>query len=265
MFGLLDETVGEMTQMSHMDSQEELDHIKRLIKNKSRRLHKLKEQKALKGSTADPAVELEIEDLEKEIEELRAKQRDIEKKQLLERSYQIGSEQESLQAIARILKAEMPSTSGKVVSLEFTRKLQYCATARYLNREVVALLVGDSRFLGRLKETPFLVNFEDRFRIRRDVRSRLTDRLYRVNEKKYIELHQKLRNHYRRKLNRQENYWRCLIEGLYHEWCQLANDQILKRALNEAIELFGEPDQNSFEDIAWILMDIADEHKDRQT
>ncbi len=79
-----------------------------------------------------------------------------------------------------------------------------------------------------------------------------------------VQLHKKLRNYYR-KLDRKERSWHYLIEIFYHEWCLLPDDKILTEALNQTIELFGEQDQNSFEDTARILEDLADEHKDRRS
>ena len=52
--------------MSHSDD------ITKLIFANNRRLQKLKEQKALQGSSADPKIIIEIEDIEAEIEKLQA-------------------------------------------------------------------------------------------------------------------------------------------------------------------------------------------------
>jgi hypothetical protein len=56
------------------------DDIKRLIINNSRRLQKLKEQLAFEGTSADPKISMEIEDIETEIEKLQAKLKEIEDK-----------------------------------------------------------------------------------------------------------------------------------------------------------------------------------------
>ncbi len=50
-----------------------IEGIKRLIENHNRRLQKLKEQKALFGISADPKIDIEIEDIEEETKKLQAK------------------------------------------------------------------------------------------------------------------------------------------------------------------------------------------------
>ena len=58
----------------------EISNLRRLIKIHQRRLQKLKEQKAFSGPATDPAVLMEIEDLETEIPRFKRKQTALEQK-----------------------------------------------------------------------------------------------------------------------------------------------------------------------------------------
>jgi hypothetical protein len=49
---------------------ERIDHLEKIISKKSRRLNKLKEKEAFYGKSADPSTIMEIEDIEKELQEL---------------------------------------------------------------------------------------------------------------------------------------------------------------------------------------------------
>ena len=60
------------------DKLKNINHCKNLIANHQRRLQKLKEQKAFKGTSADPSISLEIEDIEKEVEKLQKKLKGME-------------------------------------------------------------------------------------------------------------------------------------------------------------------------------------------
>lgn len=54
------------------------DDLKRLIASKERRLQKLKDKKAIQGISTDPSIDIEMEDIEKEIQELKKQLRESE-------------------------------------------------------------------------------------------------------------------------------------------------------------------------------------------
>jgi archaellum component FlaC len=56
----------------------EADSIRKRISDKSRRLQKFKEQEALLGISTDPAILIQIEDLEAQLEELQAQLKALE-------------------------------------------------------------------------------------------------------------------------------------------------------------------------------------------
>jgi ABC-type glutathione transport system ATPase component len=56
----------------------QIDHLRKLITIKNRRLQKLKETQALYGPTVDPKTLIEIEDLEEEIESLQEELQNVE-------------------------------------------------------------------------------------------------------------------------------------------------------------------------------------------
>jgi len=49
---------------------ERIDHLEKIISEKSRRLNKLREKEAFFGKSIDPSTSMEIEDIEKELQEL---------------------------------------------------------------------------------------------------------------------------------------------------------------------------------------------------
>lgn len=56
-------------------------HLKKMILNHQRRLQKLQEQRALEGIHVNPAVLIEIEDIQAELKRLRAELKTVERKQ----------------------------------------------------------------------------------------------------------------------------------------------------------------------------------------
>src|SRR3990170_753005 len=110
------------------------EDIERLIVNYSRRLQKLKEQEAFSGISADPAVKLEIEDIEAKIREL---QRELDSIQL----------PKNASAVRHNLEREPPYFFGHERTLELlVREL--------LERNQVIILkgfggIGKSSLLGK--------------------------------------------------------------------------------------------------------------------
>ena len=63
--------IGVREPISSPKNSQRVDHLKKLITEKSRRLHKLREQEAFYGKSTDPHISMEIEDIEAELEDLR--------------------------------------------------------------------------------------------------------------------------------------------------------------------------------------------------